>query len=342
MSFHSIKASHTGGTGNVDVLSVLNPTQSWVDYRNDRFGGVLRSHGISHESITTRNYEDVMVRLTNGKVRIVLNEVWQLRPDKMEFLARHFPDTIFISLTHGSPVHLEYVDRWAQEHVDFLRMSRDLENCYYGHVMEGLRFIGPPGSKIVTIPNVAMIPRRLAPAATKVLPEKPQILIAGRNTFIKNLTAQVAAAVILDKMHPGGIIVNLMSNCDEGAMARYMSTMTEQGIDARYHPWSPWAAYLEWMKMSIDLTFAATLTESFGLIAIESMMLGIPVMGSFAIEFLSPAYQANPQSPADMARVAMSILNDYETARRLGIIEANRVAARNESNLIDTIRGLLA
>jgi len=324
----------------VDVLSVLNPTPNWVSYRDERFGGVLEHYGITHESFSGRKYKELEDLLRRCDVGVVLNETWQLSPTTTAKLADEFPNVQFVSLTHGSPVHIEYVGNWGHWHLDFIKLSQEKPNCFYGHVMNDGRFPSPPGAKIVSIPNVAMLPKSVH-AKVREITGKPRIMIAGRNVFIKNFTAQIAAAIFLNDVWDGGIEVSLMSNCQRSDMAHHIDFLGQFDIQTEFYCFDKWKNYLKLIDSSVDLMFAASLTESFGLIPVESMMMGIPVMGSYAVEFLPDTWQANPQDPASMADIAKGILESYSGCSMVGIAVADEVCEENEERLICSIGELL-
>lgn len=329
------------GVESVDVVSILNPTTSWVDYRKNRFGGFLRKNGISHEAITTRKPAMIEEALRACSAKVVLNEVWQIDPSSTRELCEKFPETKFVSLYHGSPTNVEYVRDWPQQHVDFLRLSRDVPNAYYGHVMDDNRFIPADGMKIVSIPNVVILPRGLS-GHTRIAPADPvRILIGGRNTFIKNIGSQVAAASILKQRHGRNVIVNLLTNSDASEIKHHVDFLADYGIPCECHFWSDWSDYVRWMDVGIDITFCASLTESFGLIAAESMSLGIPVVGSFAVEFLPDGMKANPQDPRSIANIADMVISDYEVHSGMAIRVIDWVARSNEERLLTNLNALL-
>jgi glycosyltransferase involved in cell wall biosynthesis len=341
MSYHADRLPQAGPEGPVDVLSIINATASWVDYRANRFGGLLRRHGISHSCLTSRDVLVVDTVLARNPAKIVLNEVFQLEPEAIARLAGRFPNTQFVNLNHGSPVSLG-IPRWMATHPQFMQLAVDRPNCHYGHVMEPGRFVGPPGAKIISLPNVATLPPRYTEPTERLLnTERPHVLISGRNVEGKNLITQVMAAVLLHGWLEKGIVVHFMSTCAEDEHRPLMNLLRSHGIEAHYHTWAPWSAYMDWMAMTIDLSFCCSLTESFGLIACESMLMGIPVIGSHAIEFLPEAWKANPQNPVEIASMAMHHLNNYSTSSWQSARVARAVCKQNEIALKDNLKSLL-
>jgi glycosyltransferase involved in cell wall biosynthesis len=341
MSYHADRLPQAGPEGPVDVLSIINATASWVDYRANRFGGLLRRHGISHSCLTSRDEHVVAGVLRKTPARVVLNEVFQIDPWAVGHLAGLFPTTQFVNLNHGSPVSLG-IPRWMATHPQYMALAVERPNCHYGHVMEPGRFVGPPEAKIVSLPNVPTLPPRYsAPDERHLGASRPHVLISGRNVEGKNLITQAMAAVILHGWLDNGIVVHFMSNCDEGEHRPLLNLLRSHGIEAHYQTWAPWSAYMDWMAMTIDLSFCCSLTESFGLIACESMLMGIPVVGSHAIEFLPEAWKANPQNPVEIASMAMHHLNNYSSSSWQSARIARSVAKQNEVALIENLKSLL-
>lgn len=326
--------------GPVDVMSVLHPNRSWVDYRKKRFGGFLSENGISHACLTSRSIDAVKDALKRSPAKVVLNEVWQLTPDVTRQLAEQFPETIFVSMNHGSPSHLGFLPNWPRWHRDFMELARDKENCRYGHVMSDGRFLPLPGSKVIALPNIARIPDSLKPPAEKKLSGKVNILVAGRNCFVKNLHSQIEAAIWLSKMGRH-IVLHLLSNCEEEEMSLHLATLKDHGVEAHFHGWADWASYLKWMSHTIDISFCVSLSESYGLIAVESMLMGIPVIGSHATELVPDHLQINPQNPLEIAEAAWEVFSDYQANRYLARKAAVGATRHNEKALLRNIRNLL-
>lgn len=325
----------------LDVLSVLNPTASWVDYRKNRFGGFLRQSGISLECLTSRNGAEIAAVLQRCKTQVVLNEVWQIEPPVMRDLCARFPDTKFVALYHGSPTNIEFVRDWPKQNLEFLKLSRDFGNAFYGHVMDEGRFLPIPGAKVISLPNVLSLPAGVV-SRTRLAPNEPlRVLIGGRNVFIKNIGSQVAAAAVLQERLGIPVVVYLLSNSEREEFSHHFEYLEAFGIPFYYHNWSEWEAYVTWMSLGVDLSMCASLCESFGLIAAESMLLGVPVVGSYATEFIPEFWKANPQDPRSIAKIAFEIVSSYAFHSTVAVNVATEKGERNRAALLKNLATLL-
>jgi hypothetical protein len=323
-----------------DVLSRLSAFPSWVEYRVGRLGAFLQEHGIRLQGLTTGAFDEIAAAIEQTGCRVFFNEVWQVPPPGVRRLALRFPKVTFISINHGSPVTGEAMAWWTRNHLGFAELSQALPNCWYGTVMPESRFPMPPGGKVVSLPNLVTLPDgwRAGPV-DRPIDHTPVVGIFGRHVPTKNWMAQTAAIVEMAKVRP--VTALLSSPAPQDQMADYLRWLDLAGVPWTYVPWQGWESYLRTLRFGVDVLLHASICESFGSIPAESALLGRPVVGTSAIEFLPDHWRANPQDPGDIARVALDHLDHYADRSAEGVDVATRAAGANATALLTNLSRFL-
>lgn len=324
-----------------DVLSRLSAFPSWVEYRVGRLGAFLQEHGIRLQGLTTGTYDEIGAAIEQTGCRVFLNEVWQVPPPGVRRLAMRFPKVTFISINHGSPVTGEAMAWWTRNHLGFAELSRELPNCWYGTVMPESRFPMPPMGKVVSLPNLVTLPDgwRAESIADYPTDHVPVIGIFGRHVSTKNWMAQTSAIVEMAKSRD--VTALLSSPAPQDQMADYLRWLDLAGVPWSYVPWQGWESYLRTLRFGVDVLLHASICESFGSIPAESALLGRPVVGTAAIEFLPDHWRANPQDPHDIARVALEHLTHYPERSAEGVLIARYAAQENAATLLANLSRFL-
>lgn len=327
-------AARDGG-GRVDVLSILGVFPTWVACRGHRQRQFLASHGIRHGWTHAAHLGPLSREISDRNPRLVLNEVWRVDPGTMASLAARFPAIQFVALTHATPAWIS-TER-AADHYAFLRLAREQSNCHYGTVMTVDRVVAPRGTKVVSLPNLCTIPQGLSGREAG----PPTVsLVARDNQSIKQWGASIAAVEIAARRIPDLHVLVGAPALRDGA-APHLDHLQEIGIPTIRAGWGSWRSYLSTVARHVDVHLTATLSESFCLVPLEHCLLGRPVVGTPAIEWLPGRWQRNPQDPADLASTLVSHFEDYSAAAAKAIGVARNVAEKNHRHLRATFENLL-
>lgn len=324
------------GGGEVDVLSILGLFPSWIAYRGHRQREFLARHGIRHGWTHASDETGLTEEIERRRPRVVLNEVWRAPAEVVAALAQRFPRTQFVSLTHATPAYIATDD--PERHYDFLRLAREMGNCHYGTVMPVERVIYAPGTKVVSLPNFCELPSNL-PARED---GPPTVSLIGRdNQSIKGWGGAVAAVEFAARSIPDLHVIAGSPELQKKA-APHLEHLEMVGIPVIRMGWIARWRYLELLARSVDAHLTATLAESFGLVPLEHCLLGRPVTGTPALEWLPPAWQRNAQDPADLANCLIGQLANKEASSAQAIKAAEAVVRQNHARLIESLESLLA
>ncbi len=323
--------------GRCEVLSLLGRfLSSWIEYRGARVGRFLGEHGIRHDYAAWEGPREMGAMVEETGARVVLNEVWQMTPQAVADLAARFPGVRWVNLNHGSPCNLPMKDHRRHLHAEFVQLSLERPNVFYGTVMAAERW--PGIERLVSLPNLVMLPEGLK-SRRREIGERVCVSMVGRMTLEKNWPGHMAAACVLAREVPLTVAVCTRESPDE--MRGYLRLIEMAGADWFHIPWGDWEGYLTQISNAAHLCFQASLMESFNSVAAEHMLLGIPVVGSQAIEYLPRGWQANPQDPVDLCRVALDHLDLYETRAKTAGEIARRLSRNNAAAFLAGIEGLL-
>lgn len=326
-------APATDDEGEVDVLSVLGSADYWVAYRGVRQKAFMRGHDILHGWTLNRELESVSEDIRKRNPKVVLNEVWALDLRVMAALADRYPSVQFVALSHGAPGWVSTV--LPHHHYGYLRLARERANCYYGTVMETHRLAAPHGTNVVSLPNFSFLPDDL-PARED---GPPTVSLIARDSHPKQWGLSAAAVAIAARQVKDLHVVSISPDLHAG-IEPHISWLLEQGIPVVRPPWGAWQDYLRIISSKVDAHITATLSESFCVVPLEHCLMGRPVAGTFAVEWLPDKWKGNPQDPQSLADILVRTIGNKKAgaeARKA----AKMVVDWNHKALVKTMKQLI-
>jgi glycosyltransferase involved in cell wall biosynthesis len=165
------------------------------------------------------------------------------------------------------------------------------------------------GVRVACLPNLVDLREHL-PAPRRHTPgDSLRLGLFGAARILKNGLTAAAAAVELAQMMRVPIELHINTGRDEGgtvyAIAELVSgvpnlTLVNDG-------WLPWAKFQSLLH-HMHLVLQPSYTESFNCVVAEAIKNGVPAVGSDAIDWLPPRWQAIADDAGDVARVAEYLL----------------------------------
>lgn len=135
---------------------------------------------------------------------------------------------------------------------------------------------------------------------------------------LKNqITAAAAALAIVKKLHTPGEIW-FSSGRNEGGGFGSMGTIEQlvgniPGFKIRHMPWAPWHEFRKFVG-SMHLNLQPSYTESFNMVAADSVFENVPVVVSGAISWTPYDWMANNDDAMDIAREGVALLSNRHAA----------------------------
>jgi len=322
----------------VDVLYGINPAnQEWVESKARvpvellNAGGVSAAlcpaHGVSIKSISAA--------IARQTPRLFVNCAMFLSADHVARLAIEFPNTRFLTTCHSSQSDLARVESWLLRQLTFLDLVDRLDNCWYGLVDERPYVLGAFGrSRVVHLGNCAPATQH---AAGGGLHDPPTVSLICEWRALKNVPNQLLAMALVNQVRPIRPILALKN--DQTGKGQEMARSL--GLTADVRPWQSWQDYRRMIAAEIDVGLQASFTESFNFVALDHLQADKTVIGSPAIRFLPPAWQANPDDPRDIADRVIKVLGHYDKSRNKARRAACAKVRQCNSEFWRSIRHLL-
>lgn len=244
-------------------------------------------------------------------------------------LARRYWDTPFVQMFHTTAHMKNAVSAHVEQETDLrVRMEKRLLTLSDGIIAANpderadlIWQMGVPTEKVCTIPpGVDLdlfhpLPRASSRAQTGLDPNRPIVLFVGRIDPIKGIDTLIDAAQIilsrgrLDNL-PLFVIVggDLETGRPVGPLQRVAESIAERGVEEYFRligsqPQNELPLYYS----AADVAAVPSRYESFGLVAVEALACGVPVVASragglrFTIDEGHTGLLVKPQSPVALA-----------------------------------------
>tara|TARA_B100000809_G_C15131280_1_gene528529 strand:+ start:1057 stop:2244 length:1188 start_codon:yes stop_codon:yes gene_type:complete len=325
----------TPWTKRADVV-LLFPAKSdpdWLETRGELVGQLLEKNGHTAfiATMQTRRLDELQEIIDTLNPRIIVNRAFFVNQDIIGQAARKNRGTRFVTVNHSSYAYTHASDNWIRQQAASIELAHELPNVFCAHVDErnihgqlGLR-------RCIYFPNVVTQPEATARPLAQM--DRPLVTIAGRLHLVKNQLQQMMAV----RMVRDARALLVMKADDE--LPRLAADSI--GLDYDLVPWLRWRAWHELLAERVAVGMQASFSESFNYVALEHMQLGRPVVGSTAIRYLPAEWQADADSPAAMAAVLRSHLDNWAERSEQAIDIAGQVMKRNNAAFLDTVAQLL-
>jgi hypothetical protein len=305
----------------------------WMETRGDLVGQILEDNGKTAYIVQAdqRDGSALLDVVKTIRPRLLINRAFFVDQEHIETAARQYPGTRFVTVNHSSYAYTQASDRWVREQAQAIQLAAELPNVFLAHVDERA-VLGRLGLKrCIYLPNVVTPPDdQQGPA---VDPQQGMVSITGRWHMVKNQLQQMMAVKLAGQR---ALLVikgrgDLVQTAADGI-----------GLDYELQAWQNWRDWHQTINSRVAVGMQASFSESFNYVALEHMQQGRPVVGSPAVRYLPDSWQANPDSPADMALILRQHLADYPAASQLAREVAAQVTERNNNTFLEVIDGLLS
>ncbi len=302
--------------GPCDVLFVLPATSGshWAHRYGPTACAVVARAGVRARYVQgVRRLSDLDPVLTLCMPRVVVNHAAVLGADTVRDLSNR--GIVVVTLIHSCladiATNASLMNRLAayEEHSVCATPSARIADC-----MGWLHIPNP-------IPGL-----RAREKWNKQTPMKVGVLC--RSAVVKNMLRQCLAVAA------AGHVPVVLESCAH--VARYLSA---RGVRVETWPAMPWHRFVRRIRTELDAVMQVSLEESFGYVAIEAALQGIPSIVSDCMEL--SAFTAPPHSVEDMAAALRTIDARYDVACDVSRQSAERLMRRNNSEFARVIGSLI-
>ncbi len=282
-------------------------------------------------------------------------------------LARRYWDTPFVQMFH-TPAHMKNAGAAQVDRETDLRLALEkrlltlADGLIAANPDERADLIwrmGVPAEKVCTIPPGVDLdlfrpsPRDAARAELGLDPMQRIVLFVGRIDPIKGIDTLVAAAELIlaqGALQPPPVFLLVGGDLDsegtpQGPLAAIAAALEERGIAAHFRlVGSQPQNRLPLFYASADLVAVPSRYESFGLVAVEALACGAPVVASragglrFTIDEGSTGLLVKPQSPPALAEAITAILGDDALRAAMSAAARPSVERYDWSNIARQVR----
>jgi glycosyltransferase involved in cell wall biosynthesis len=203
------------------------------------------------------------------------------------------------------------------------------------HVAE---LLGVPPERLTVVPNAVDVERfarggdrAAARAALGIEDDRPVVALVGRIDPLKGQDDYVRAAPLVRAVHPNALLLLVGSTAKDDVAAPIRDLIAAEGIADAVR----FTGYLDDMPglyAAIDVLAAPSRSEGFGLMLVEAMAAGVPIVASTvdAIPEVvgdGPALLVPPYDPGAVAAAINRVLDDRDAAAAMGAAGRERARA---------------
>lgn len=283
--------------------------------------------------------DDPATLIERHRPRILLNGMLCIAPDRVAELATRFPTTQFVAVNHSGLSHCLSASGLLTKHLEFVRLARDLQNCWLASPDARNFPAAYAHSRIITLPNCCMELRPIPDA--RPVPDVLTVSLICRRDVIKNIPDSIAAMAIANHQRRFRLLLGV-----GGETATLLDLATSLGVEAESIGQLPWKHYVQTLQDRVDVGLQCSYSETFNFVAWEHLARGVPVVGSPAISFLPESMTANPADPLSIASrliaVADALRRDPAAVRSKSRRIARLVGDENNAAFVAAIQAVLS
>lgn len=277
----------------------------------------LRAHGIWAEPWACPSGEALLERLRHVDGRaaerqevepshVVIYAPW-IATELLARIADEFPSVVFVVVSHSNFGFLA-----ADPHaVKLMRETAELQLTTHNVRTGGncRRFTDAAtqvlGVEVDYLPNMMPLDEHWPRARSMWAGDCLRLGLFGAARILKNGLTGAAAACELAHTLRVPTELHVTADGDDGGTYRAIEELCEgvPHLKLLRTGWLPWPALLR-LTGHMHLILQPSFTESFNCVAAEAVRMGVPVVGSDAIDWLPHRWRADTDDAGDVARVA--------------------------------------
>lgn len=299
--------------GHCDILHVVTEPEHWGQHARD--WGTCEPDGLRSSYISHKAPVDLLASADATQCRLVTLHANHTDPAAVTALAKEFPSLKIWAVLHCPlNVLIQAGHQWASYQLKLLRLTKEFDNIWYG-LVDPCEDFTEFGYRYAWWPNTAHWD---IPSSPPLLTLPPTLGMGGRDALVKSRPSAIYAAALVRKRFLGAKLAAVI----KGSTNHLNDMASAVDMPISVVSYKTQAQFRSWIRDSVSVMLEPSMSDSFHYVGLDAIGQGVPVVGSQTIRYLPREWQADPNDPRDIARVAMMFLDDYprysEQALRLG------------------------
>jgi glycosyltransferase involved in cell wall biosynthesis len=318
-----------------EFYSTKNPLSSGLLNSSRFVCEMLNNEGIPSKVISVADNNDIDREVSKHKPRVVFIEALWVVPEKFEVLQRLHPTVQWVVRGHSElpflaqeGVAIDWITRYVQyENVAFAANSPSSANDIRGII----RTANPDWTEEDLYSKVLLL-SNFYPTSKRIMPKKQapksdaryyDVACFGAIRPLKNQLIQAVAAIeyasLMGKVLRFHVNGGRCEQRGDNVLKNLRALFDATGHELVEHSWMEHEDFMKLLP-TMDVSLCVSFSETFCIVAADSIAAGVPVVGSPEIEFLTSWAQANPTDSEDILlkllkandwrlRLAMKVLN---------------------------------
>ena len=284
----------------------------------------LNAHGIDatvfpvrHNVDIVKSIKDYGAEYKHNLTHVVISAPWLSTRD-MKAIVEYFPMIQFVVVSHSNVGFLQADPQGIHLLRDYIELTHKLDNLSIGGNSERFtKWLSEAyGTHVTLLPNMYPIQSGLIRSVVDGIKKKFRDVVKigsfGAIRPLKNQLTACAAAIIISKSLSKPVEFHLSAGREEGGGNIVLNAIRQMAQDVpnfelRLDGWCGWQDFTKTVA-DMDLLIHPSYTESFNMVSADGISQGVPVVGSYAIEWLPKSWKADSDDAMEIARVGLSIL----------------------------------
>lgn len=328
------------------VLFILKHRQSSGGYGYNSFSSglhnsarfvneMLNANGIESHLVIVRDNNDIDREVTKYKPTHVIVEALWVVPEKFAVLQKLHPSVKWIVRGHSEIPFLAnegIAVEWIKEYVTYKNVYVASNSPSSVNDIKKIIFAVDPvlQSKVIYLPNWYPVPENLCLTKTD---KKDSINIGcfGAIRPLKNQLIQALAAVDYGRQSGQEVIFHINGTRREQYGDTVLKNIRALFQGTKYklveHPWMTHGGFLKVLKQ-MDVSMCVSFSESFCIVAADTVISGVPLVCSKEVNWSSPQSQVFPTSSDDITKAIFAVTGNKKNS----ILSANFLSLKSFIN----------
>jgi len=274
---------------------------------------------VRHNIDIVKAIKDYALETGHNLTHVVISAPWISTRD-IKAIVEHFPLIQFAIVSHSNVGFLQADPSGIHLLRDYIELALKHDNLTIGG--NSKRFCDwvseAYDTYAVLLPNMYPIHKDIIGSLIRHFKHHDRDVIKigsfGAIRPLKNQLTACASAIIIAKRLKKRVEFHLSAGREEGGGNIVLNAIQQMSRDVPNFElvldgWAPW---LEFRKVvaDMDLLIHPSYTESFNMVSADGISQNVPVVGSTAIHWLPPDWQADSDDAVGMAEVGIRLLSD--------------------------------